>query len=92
MSAKLPTWKENSVVEKSLIIIGVAVSVAVIVLAVLQITGIYEKAIMIFEPLLGVLMLIQAMRYRKSNKIVAVFSACVALFIFSVAFVIFFLR
>jgi hypothetical protein len=92
MDAKLPIWKEKSMIEKSLTIIGGAVCATIIVLAVLQITGVYEKAIMIFEPLLGVLMLIQALQFRKRNKIIAFISACAAVFIFIVGFVIFFLR
>lgn len=82
-------WKEKSAVEKTLTIVGGILSAVLVALAILQITGTYNKAIMIIEPLLGILMLIQAWNMRKSNKFISAFSLCVAVFIFIVAVVIF---
>lgn len=85
-------WCEMRIYEKISFILGSICSVSVIVLASLQLLGIWEKSINIFEPLLGVLMVTQGVLQWKKNKIVAVFSFCTAVFIFVVAFIINFIR
>ncbi len=85
-------WREMNIYEKISLVLGSICSVSVIVLGSLQLLGIWEKAINIFEPLLGVLMVTQGVLQWRRNKAVAVFSLCVAIFIFVVAFFIFFVR
>lgn len=85
-------WCKMQMYEKIAFILGSICSVSVIVLASLQLLGIWEEAINIFEPLLGVLMVTQGVLQWRKNKIVAVFSFCAATFILIVAFIINFLR
>lgn len=54
----------------------IILSVSVIVLALLQLTGVWINAIHVFEPLVGVLMLIQAAQNWEKRKGVAYFSIC----------------
>jgi hypothetical protein len=84
-------WKEKSIKEKVLTITGGIISIVIIALAIMQLTGIWENAINVFEPLLGVLMIINALNIYKYNKLVAFFNLAVAVFIFIIAFVIFFI-
>jgi hypothetical protein len=72
-----------------LFVVGIICSISIIILALIQILGVWETAINVFEPLLGVLMLIQAIQNWKKSKLVAIFSLCVAIFIFIVAISIF---
>ena len=71
--------------EKILSISVMALSVAVICLAALQLLGIWEDAIRVFEPLGGVILLLQAARYWNEERRVAVFQLCAALFVLGVA-------
>ncbi len=82
-------WCEMQIYEKISFVLGSICSVSVIILASLQLLGIWEKAINIFEPLLGVLMVTQAVLQWRRNKKVAVFSLCVAIFIFIITFIIY---
>lgn len=82
-------WKEKTIFGKSLTVIGLIISASVLILAFLQIIGIWENAICVFEPLLGVLMLIQTIENWKKNKSVAYLSLFTAVFIFIVALFIF---
>ena len=84
-------WCKMQMYEKIAFVLGSLCSVSVIILAALQLFGTWEKAINIFEPLLGVLMVTQAVLQWRRNKAVAVFSLCVAIFIFVVAFIIYFI-
>jgi hypothetical protein len=75
--------------EKLLILTRIACSVIVIILALMQLIGIWDKAIYIFEPLMGIVMLIQAIEHWKKNRKLAVFSLAVALFVFVCAIAVF---
>lgn len=66
-------------------VVGAVLTVLVIVLAILQISGIYKNAINICEPLMGVVMILQGIRSWKRSKVMAVISFAAALFIFVVA-------
>lgn len=85
---KLKDWDKKTIPFKILSIIGLIISITIIVLAILQIFNVWDKAINVFEPLLGVLMIIQAIENWKTNKSTAYFSLFVALFIFIVAIII----
>lgn len=85
-------WKQKQTNEKVLSVLGIICSMSIIILACMQILGIWKTAINVFEPLLGVLILIQAIQNWKKNKVVAIFSLCVAIFIFLVAIFIFVIR
>ena len=71
--------------ELVLAVVGAVLTVIVIVLAILQISGTYKHAINICEPLMGVVMILQGIRSWKRNKVMSVISFAAALFIFAVA-------
>lgn len=75
-------WKKYSPANKSATAATFILSAAVIVLAVLQLTGVWDKAINVFEPLLGALMLIQAAQNWKKNRTAAVLCLVGAIFVF----------
>ena len=85
-------WSQKQTYEKVLSVMGIICSIIIIILACMQILGIWKTAINVFEPLLGMLMLIQAIQNWKKNKVVAIFSLCVAIFIFLVTIFIFVIR
>lgn len=77
-------WSEKQRNEKIMFALRLLCSISIIVLAVMQILDIWNKAIYIFEPLLGVLMLIQTIENWKKNRKVAIISLLAAIFIFLV--------
>ncbi|MDF2820118.1 MAG: hypothetical protein K0R15_559 [Clostridiales bacterium] len=74
---------------KIIIITKITCSIIVIILALIQLIGIWDKAIYINEPLLGIVMLIQAIEHWEKNRKLAIFSLGVSLFVFVCAIVIF---
>ena len=85
-------WGQESTGKKVLSITSVICSIIIIVLAGMQILGIWENAVNVFEPLLGVVLLIQAIQNWKKNKSVAIVNLCASIFIFLVAIFIFVIR
>ena len=85
-------WCGMKMYEKISFIVGSICSVSVIMLAFLQLLSIWENAINIFVPLLGVLMLTQGVLQWRKNKKLAVFSLCAAIFIFIISFIINFVK
>ena len=81
-------WKEKTTGDKVITILVMTCSILIIILAALQITGVWENAVNVFEPLFGIVLLLQAIRNWKGQRILAIFSLCVAIFIFVVAFII----
>lgn len=82
-------WRQNQTDEKVLNIISSICSISIIILVFMQILGIWKTAINAFEPLLGVLMLIQAIQNWKKNRVVAIISLCAAILTFLVGIIIF---
>jgi len=74
--------------DKIINVLIIIFSVAVIVLAALQLLGIWEDSINIYEPLIAVVLLLQAIYHWKKNRTVAIISLCAAGFVFACAFVI----
>lgn len=74
---------------KVLTIFGLIISVIVIVLAFLQVFNVWNNAIYVYEPLVGVLMIIKAIEFWKTNKSIAFFLLFVAIFTFIVSIFIF---
>lgn len=77
-----PDWDEKSQQDKRLSIIGIILAFAVLILAVLQMAGILKNAVVIFVPLMGLLMLVQAMQMWKNRRVVAILCIVVAVFLF----------
>ena len=84
-------WKNAPLLQKVVTIISIIASLSVVVLAVLQIFDVWDQAINVFMPLMGVTMLCQSyMQWNNSRKI-AYFSIGTAAFIFICAIIVFFL-
>lgn len=73
-------------------VLSILVSVCVILLAALQISGKYENATDILVPLLGLILLCQAYTQWQSQRKVAYFSIVTAVFIFVCSIVVFFVK
>ena len=84
--------KELSALHKIIAVISIIASLAVVVLAILQIFDIWNQAINISMPLMGVTMLCQAYMQWNNSRKVAYFSLGVAAFIFVCAIVVFFIK
>ena len=85
-------WNEMTVSAKAMIIVRIVASIGVIVLATLQLLGIWDKAINLAAPLIGVVLLIQSIQEWKQHRGVAIFGLCAALFIFVCTIVVWFVR
>lgn len=85
---KLKDWNKKTLPFKTLTILGLIISITIIALVFMQIFNVWDKAINVFEPLLGILMIIQAIENWKTNRSTAYFSLFAAIFIFVVAIII----
>ena len=85
-------WKGMSSWDKTMIVIRIVLSILIIVLGVLQITGALDRTLNYAVPLLGVYLLLQAVQEWKQNRGAAILSICAAVFIFTVAGVVWFGR
>lgn len=86
-----PNWKDTPISYKIVTIISILASLCVVVLAVMQIFDVWEQAINVYMPLMGVTMLcLSYMQWNNSRK-VAYFSIGTAVFIFICAIIVFFL-
>ena len=85
-------WNQKQTDEKVLSIIGIICSMSILILACMQILGIWKNTLNVFEPLLGVLMLIQAIQNWKKNKVVAIFSLCASILILLFSILIFVIK
>ena len=74
---------------KVLFIIRIIASILVIIFGMLQLLGVWNKAIYVAEPLLGVVLLIQSIQEWKTNRGVSIFVLICSLFIFICAIVAF---
>lgn len=81
-------WTERSLPMKILTVIGLIASVSVMILAVLQLAGVWEQAAYAYEPLVGVAMLVQAAENRKKNRGVACLSLIAAIVVFAATIVV----
>ena len=81
-------WKNMTTQDRIINALIIILSVAVIALAALQLLDIWEDAIIVYEPLVGVILLLQANLFWKKNRKIAVIQLCAAGFVFICAFVI----
>lgn len=61
-------WNEKSTADKTMLVLRIIISVVVLAGAVLQITGVWDKALNVAIPLLSVLILIQSIQEHKEQK------------------------
>ena len=92
MNKFVERFMEKSKYEKGSFIVGIVSSIIVIVFAVLQILGVWNRAIIVCEIFMGISMISQAILQWKKNKGIAIFSLCVAVFIFIVVIFVLFIR
>ena len=86
---KKEIWKTKTKNEKILFISRLITTIIVIVFALLQLLKIWDKAIYVSAPLMGVVLLIQSVQEWKTNRSVAIVSLICSLFIFICAIVAF---
>lgn len=86
----MPSWKEKSTLDKVLQIVQILLSAVVIILCILQLSGVWTGAINVVEPLMAVVMLIMSWQYRTYNKLMSLFCLAVAIFVTSVTIRLFF--
>lgn len=84
--------KKNTPLHCFIAVLGIIISVAVIVLAVLQILDIWNNAITVFMPLMGLNQLCQAYTQWNTNRKVAYFNIGTAGFLLICTGVIFFVK
>lgn len=85
-------WKDTSWLHKTIKIVSIAIGLAVIVLALLQLFGVWEQAINVYIPLTGISMLCQAYLQWNVSRKVAYFDIFTAVFIFFCSVVVFFVK
>ncbi|MBQ2767570.1 MAG: DUF3953 domain-containing protein [Clostridia bacterium] len=84
-------WKEMSKGDKTMLMIRIILSIVVVVLASLQLCGVFAQAIDYAVPLLGVYLLVLSIQEWKQHRGSAILSICLALFIFIVTWEVWFL-
>ena len=85
-------WKDAPLSHKIVTIISILTSLSVVVFAVLQIFDIWNQAINLCVPLMGITMLCQAYIQWNVSRKVAYFSIGSAVVIFICAIVVFFIK
>ncbi|MCM1259155.1 MAG: hypothetical protein NC307_15080 [Roseburia sp.] len=81
---RMPSWREKSTLDKVLQIVQILLSAVVIILCILQLSGVWTNAAHVIEPLMAVVMLIMSWQYRTYNKFMSLFCLAVAVFVTSV--------
>ena len=84
-------WGELPPADKFMLSVRIVASILVVTLASLQLLGVWDKAINMAAPLMGVVLLIQSVQEWKEHRGVAIFGLCAALFIFGCSIVVLFL-
>jgi hypothetical protein len=85
-------WKDVPMSQKIVTILSILISLSVVVLAVLQMFDIWNQAINICVPLMGITMLCQAYIQWNTNRKAAYFSIGTAVFVFICAIGVFFVK
>ena len=83
-------WNERTQSDKLMLVVRIVASFLVVVFAALQLLGVWDKAINLAAPLMGIVLLIQSIQEWKQHRGVAIFGLCAALFIFGCAIVVWF--
>ena len=61
-------WNEKATADNVMVVLRIIISVVVLVGAILQITGVWDKALNVSIPLLSVLILIQSIQEHKQQR------------------------
>ena len=85
-------WKDTPLLHKIVTIVSILTSLSVFVLAVLQMFDIWNQAINICVPLMGITMLCQAYIQWNTSRRSAYVSLCCAALVFFCAIAVFFIK
>ena len=85
-------WKNNPLMHKIVTVFSIIVSIAVVILAILQIFNIWNTSVNVLVPLLGVNLLCQAYTQWNINRKIAYFDIAVAAFVLACSIVVFFVK
>lgn len=85
----MKNWNNKTGKDKILFIVRLFSSILVIMFALLQLLKIWDKAIYVAAPLVGIVLLVQGIQEFKNNRSVAIFSFGCSMFIFICAIVVF---
>ncbi len=85
-------WKDTPLLHKIITVFSVIVSLAVVMLAILQMFDIWTQAINLCVPLMGVNLLCQTYIQWNTSRKTAYFSLGCAVFIFACAIAVFFIK
>ena len=83
-------WRDLSQADKFMLIVRVVASFLVVIFAALQLMGVWDKAINLAAPLMGIVMLVQSVQEWKKQRGIAIFGLCAALFIFGFTIMVWF--
>lgn len=83
-------WRDLSQADKFMLIVRVVASFLVVIFAALQLMGVWDKAINLAAPLMGIVMLVQSVQEWKKQRGIAIFGLCAALFIFGCTIMVWF--
>lgn len=83
-------WNEWPRADKFMLVVILVASFLVVVFAALQLLGVWDKAINLAAPLMGIVLLIQSAQEWKQQRGVAIFGLCAALFVLGCAIVVWF--
>ena len=76
-------WVFMSAFERFLHIVRIILSVSIVLLSLLQLLAVLDNALNVVVPLMGVLMIIQAVQELKHHRISALISLFAAAFVFT---------
>ena len=85
-------WKDTPMLHKAITVFSVIVSLAVVILAILQMFDVWTQAINLCIPLMGVNLLCQTYTQWNTSRKSAYFSLGCAVFVFACAIAVFFLK
>lgn len=79
---KKEVWNKKTKQEKGMFIVRLVASIAVILFALLQLLKIWDKAIYVSAPLMGVVLLIQSIQEWEKSRGLAILGLICSAFIF----------
>jgi len=85
-------WAQKTKPDKALLVLRLTASVGAAVCALLHIFLIWDKALHVAVPLLGIELLVQSIQEWRKNRISAVLGFCAALFMFVCCAVVWFIK
>ena len=85
-------WSEKTATEKTLLVLRIVVSLVVIAFAALQLSGVWDGAINYAVPLAGVHLLVTSIQEWKQNRVSSIVGFVCAVFVFTCAIVVFFVK